>query len=125
MAARRADWIAANGPCVDCRSWDNPQVDHVDASAKVTHRVWSWSKERREAELAKCVVRCGPCHAKKTTASREHARGEAHGSARLTAELAKKIKAHVGLPQRTLATMYGVSQSTVRDIRSGRTWKDL
>jgi hypothetical protein len=66
MQERRRNWLLQHGPCVDCGSWRYLEVDHVDPSTKVDHRVWSWSNERREKELAKCVVRCRPCHRKKT-----------------------------------------------------------
>ena len=58
----------ANGPCVKCGCWDLDQleVDHIDPNTKVSHRVWSWSKERRENELAKCQVLCRACHLTKT-----------------------------------------------------------
>jgi len=66
MARRRAAWLAENGPCVDCGSWDDLQVDHIDPQAKVSHRVWNWADARRLAELAKCAVRCRQCHDEKT-----------------------------------------------------------
>jgi len=62
MAARRKEWFDANGPCIDCGSWDKLHADHVVKEDKVTHRVWSWTKKRRDEELAKCVVRCAGCH---------------------------------------------------------------
>jgi hypothetical protein len=43
-------------------------VDHVDPSTKVNHVIWSWSENRRLAELAKCQVLCHDCHVKKTIA---------------------------------------------------------
>lgn len=66
MARRRQKWIDENGPCSKCGSPDDLQVDHLDPSQKINHRVWSWSSERREAELAKCQVLCNDCHVKKT-----------------------------------------------------------
>lgn len=66
IAQRRADWLAKNGPCVRCGSWDDLEVDHKDRTKKVSHNVWSWSAVRREAELAKCQVLCHPCHVDKT-----------------------------------------------------------
>jgi hypothetical protein len=66
IAARRVGWLAENGPCALCGSRRNLEVDHVDPEKKVSHRVWSWSKERRDAELAKCQVLCGRCHKKKS-----------------------------------------------------------
>lgn len=100
------------------------QVDHADASTKVSHNVWSWAEERREAELAKCVVRCQPCHVKKTTASGEHARGEVNGRAKLTAAKVLEIRASE-LSQRQLAGIYGVSQPAIKDVKLGRTWKHV
>lgn len=124
MKRRRDEWVAENGPCIDCGSFENLQVDHIDAEFKVTHRVWSWSKKRREAELAKCVVRCRPCHAKKTTALGEHARGEKNGSAKLTAAKVLEIRAS-NLSQRKLAAIYNVSQPTIKDIKLRRIWKHV
>jgi hypothetical protein len=121
MARRRAEWIAAHGPCVDCRTWDDLQVDHVDASTKVTHRVWSWAKERREEELAKCTVRCAPCHEAKTTASREDPRGEQHWAAKLKDDQIPDIRASQ-LSISHLARVYGVSRKAIRNVRQGKTW---
>lgn len=42
------------------------QVDHKDRSQKLSHKVWSWSEERRNEELAKCQILCAECHKKKT-----------------------------------------------------------
>lgn len=124
MARRRADWLAANGPCVDCGTWERLQVDHVDAAIKVTHRVWSWAKVRREAELAKCEVRCHSCHVSKTTVAGEHPHGERHSQSRLTEEQVCEIRASP-LPKRQLGRMYGVAEYTIRSIKAGRTWRYL
>ena len=64
--ALRKKWIKENGPCADCGSWEDPQVDHIDPSKKVSHNVWSWSEERRLKELEKCQVLCVTCHRKKS-----------------------------------------------------------
>lgn len=66
MKKRREAWFAANGPCVDCGSWENLELDHDDPSSKVSHAVWSWSESRRIEELAKCKARCHRCHKKKS-----------------------------------------------------------
>ncbi len=66
MAKRRQDWLAANGPCVRCGTSDDLQVDHIDPTQKVSHRIWSWAIARLNAELAKCQVLCHSCHHKKT-----------------------------------------------------------
>ena len=59
---RRNEWFEANGPCHLCGSWERLEVDHIDPAQKVTHRVWSWRAERRQAELAKCRPLCHRCH---------------------------------------------------------------
>jgi hypothetical protein len=66
IARRRREWFDENGPCVDCGSQENLELDHVDPTIKVDHKVWSWTKIRREIELAKCMVRCESCHLKRT-----------------------------------------------------------
>lgn len=66
MAKRRENWFAENGPCVICSSWEELELDHIDPELKETHKIWSWSKERREEELAKCQPLCVGCHAAKT-----------------------------------------------------------
>lgn len=65
LKKRRAEWFA-DKKCVDCGSSENLELDHVDPTQKVTHRVWGWSRVRREIELAKCVARCHGCHQAKT-----------------------------------------------------------
>ena len=64
-AARRAAYFADKA-CVRCGSIENLQLDHIDRNTKVTHNIWSWSKERRETELSKCQVLCADCHKIKT-----------------------------------------------------------
>ena len=82
-ARRRAEWIIAHGPCAICGSWEDLEVDHVDPTTKLSHRVWSWAKERREAELAKCQVLCGTHHQEKSTQYRRDNPTE-HGDSRYT-----------------------------------------
>jgi hypothetical protein len=75
---RRAEWLAANGPCVQCGSADQLEVDHIDRGEKLSHRIWSWTPARRDAELAKCQVLCAECHREKTAA--ENRREIPHGT---------------------------------------------
>ncbi len=65
MAKRRLDYFFDKA-CVRCGSGDNLQLDHVDPTLKISHKIWSWSAEKREAELAKCQVLCEHCHLDKT-----------------------------------------------------------
>ncbi len=65
MRQRRADFFAGKC-CVDCGSTMALELDHLDPSQKNTHRIWSFSKKRRDAELQLCQVLCVRCHRKKT-----------------------------------------------------------
>ncbi len=69
---RREKWLAENGPCVQCGSWSELEMDHRDRNDKdpLLRRqgFWTWSGARREAELAKCQVLCAACHKIKTVA---------------------------------------------------------
>ena len=51
VKARREEWFAKNGPCVDCGSWENLELDHENPKTKISHAVWSWSERRRRIEL--------------------------------------------------------------------------
>ena len=75
VAKIRYDWLQANGPCVQCGSWEQLEVDHIDPSLKVDHRVWTWGPERRSEELKKCQVLCSVCHDKKTWEGRRATHG--------------------------------------------------
>jgi hypothetical protein len=58
---RRAEFLAGQS-CVRCGRTDSLELDHIDPATKIDHRIWSWRKERREAEIAKCRVLCRTCH---------------------------------------------------------------
>ena len=66
MKSKRRKWLAENGPCKKCSSVESLEVDHVDPATKIDHKVWSWSEQRRAAELKKCQVLCRKCHEEKT-----------------------------------------------------------
>lgn len=122
-AARKAQWIAEHGPCVRCGSTEDLQVDHKDPSQKVNHRVWSWSAERREAELAKCQVLCRPCHVEK----KDHVRqGEQHGRARLTGVQVMDIRqrALAGESLVSAGAVHGVDRKTAWDVVH-KSWQHL
>lgn len=119
---RRLEWLKENGPCVDCGGIENLQVDHVDPTQKITHRIWSWSKERRDKELLKCLVRCKECHVEK---------GRRNGdnfnliNAVLTEDLVKEIKHLLStskLTQVEIGEKFGVDHSTVSLIHRKKSW---
>jgi hypothetical protein len=123
VAQRRAEWFAANGPCVDCGTWENLRVDHVDATTKVTHRVFTWSATRREAELAKCAVRCHPCHVVKTSRCGEipSRAGEQNGYAKITEEIVRAVRSS-SLSARELGEIYRLHWATISKIRKRQRW---
>lgn len=68
MKKKRAAWIQENGPCKNCGSSLNLEVDHIDATTKSFSpaRIWGLRKDRAEDELKKCQVLCHECHLSKT-----------------------------------------------------------
>lgn len=52
--------------CAECGSTENLELDHIDPDDKGTHKIWSFSKKKREKELEKCQVLCSDCHKEKT-----------------------------------------------------------
>ena len=67
MQDRRNSWIESmGGKCVKCCSDKELQMDHIDPEKKISHRIFSWSDERRIPELEKCQLLCKECHLLKT-----------------------------------------------------------
>ena len=62
VAKRRNSWFNNNGPCRRCWSYDNLELHHLDPKEKESHNIWSWSEERRNKELEKCIILCEHCH---------------------------------------------------------------
>jgi hypothetical protein len=125
IAKRRADWLADNGPCIRCGSWDDLEVDHIDQGKKVAHKVWSWSQARRDAELAKCQVLCKGCHLDKSRADGDIARfGSDNPSTVLTEDQVVAIRRRVaaGEPVKRLVRDYPVSYTQLRRVVSGEHW---
>ena len=78
MAGRRAEWFE-DKVCANCGSPDRLELNHKDPKQKVTHRIWSWSKERRDEELAKCEALCYDCH-KAVTKQQQNSKPINHGT---------------------------------------------
>ncbi len=121
VANRRASWLAENGPCVVCQSWENLEVDHRDPKTKVSHRIWSWSKIRLLKELEKCQVLCHEHHVAKKDNSRY---GEEHYRAKLSSADIQQIRAYRELnwSYRQIAAQFDVHWTTVQKIVSGQRW---
>jgi 5-methylcytosine-specific restriction endonuclease McrA len=111
--ARRRAWFAGK-VCAECGSGSDLQLDHIDPAAKVSHKVWSWSAERRARELDKCQALCRDCHKKRTRGQR----------AKLTADAVTEIRASGG-GHTEVARRHGVSEKLVRQVRGREVWKDV
>ena len=50
--------------CKECGEDDISKLNlhHRNPESKESHKIWSWSKERREAEILKCDILCKKCH---------------------------------------------------------------
>ena len=83
VAKRRALWVEEHGPCSQCGSDKDLEVDHIDPDTKHLNpgAVWSLCKSKRGQELAKCQVLCGECHKEKTSAFRKA--NMSHGKERM------------------------------------------
>ena len=78
IAKRRADFFK-DKLCVQCGSNENLELDHIDPKEKSSHKIWSWSAARRDAEIAKCQVLCKACHLEKTLKDRAIRQPLIHG----------------------------------------------
>lgn len=72
-AKRRREYFDGK-VCVKCQSPYELELDHINPATKVHHCIWSWSKPRREAELAKCQPLCHDCHVTKSIKDRSFQR---------------------------------------------------
>lgn len=106
IAARRATWLEGK-VCKECGRSDSLNVDHVDPTTKVDHRVWSWSLVRMTDELAKCQVLCAKCHCRKTAEVDELRPITQHGAAgmyeshKCRCELCREWKRRVNAQRKT------------------------
>jgi len=125
IAARKSKWFAENGPCKNCESWEDLELDHIDPSNKTTHNIWSWSKVRFETEVAKCQVLCKDCHKEKTIANKEFGIckfGDNHPLIKLTDKQILDIRnlyQEGGITHKQIAEKYNVGRSTITEIING------
>lgn len=128
IARRRQEWLDENGPCILCGGDNELQVDHIDPNTKISHRVWSWSDERRNTELAKCRVLCSRCHKEKSDT--EKLRGEDQPQAKLTEQDVLAIRAEYkrgvrGKGLRALADKYKVDHKLIQAIIRRNNWQHI
>lgn len=127
MSERRASYLRDKS-CVDCGSSTDLEIDHIEPDKKVSHRIWSWSKDRIEQELEKCVTRCSSCHKVKTFLNNEKPRGVDVGTSKLTeADIVniRKLFASGSYTKRGLARQFDVDEKNIRLILKGSIWKHI
>lgn len=61
VAKRRAKFFE-DKLCLKCGGQYKLELHHRNRNEKVTHKIWSWSKERQLVEIAKCDILCDSCH---------------------------------------------------------------
>ena len=128
VARRRREWIETHGPCALCGSDERLEVDHIDPSTKITNSVWSWSSERRAAELAKCRVLYYECHKHKSAT--EMPKGEDCSFSKLTEQDVLAIRAEHqprvhGKGYKRLAQKYGVDHKLIQFIVRRKIWTHI
>lgn len=74
------------GKCVVCGSTEDLELDHINKAEKSFNitQMWSVSKERYDAELAKCQLLCHTHHVEKSHREKDWGKGYGeldHGSA--------------------------------------------
>ena len=127
IAKRRSDWIIGNGPCKNCGSWDQLEVDHINPEEKEYNisQIWSRKQEVRDKELAKCQVLCEDCHKEKTIINKEFGIcrfGENHPLIKLTDNDVLEIRNTYkkgGITHKQIAEKYNVGRSTITEIING------
>lgn len=116
MKAARRKWFKENGPCQQCGSDQNLELDHINPEEKVCHTVWSWTPMRRALELKKCQVLCRSCHRKKTALNRERNNGAIVKKLRKISDkqvLKAVLLRQMGWTTRRIAVKFKVSHSVI------------
>lgn len=80
--AKRREEYFKDKSCLECGSTYRLELDHIDPDDKLSHRIWSWSKQRRELELSKCQVLCHDHHLEKTIQDLKEMPSRKHGTLR-------------------------------------------
>lgn len=129
MQARRDAWFA-DKYCESCGSLTDLELDHIDPTMKVSHRIWSWSEERRDAEVAKCQVLCHTCHLKKNHDQLDitQQRGTDHHAAKLTDGQVLEIRSMYSsgaYSYRRLGVMFNVDFSLIGYIVRREKWQHI
>jgi hypothetical protein len=128
LKARRDAYLSANGPCVKCGSAEDLEIDHIDPSQKVTHRIWSWRKERRDVELAKCQIICKECHKRKTAIDIRPMLQKLKSPRRKLnrGDIVSMFRYRwCGYSQREIAGIFKIAKRTLEQILQGTSYREM
>ena len=136
---RRQKWFSANlrvlASAQGCSGCDSPvgrlAYHHIDPATK-TYKISSMAHKSLESffdEIAKCTVLCNKCHKTLHWELRRKKHDPADcGWSKLTPSDVQGIRKLVeqgSLNYRQIAELFGVANSTVCDIHTGKTWSHL
>lgn len=62
ITARKQKYLQQLCCCFFCGSHDQIEIHHIDPTMKESHKIWSWTDDKIELELRKCVAMCHQCH---------------------------------------------------------------
>lgn len=124
MRKRREEFFSDKS-CVKCNSIDSLELDHINPATKVSHSIWSWSKARRDEELAKCQVLCENCHKEKSAT--EAPKGSQHGMSKLTEDEVVEMRRMYssGVRQYELVRLFKIDKRTVSLVVNNKMWKHI
>lgn len=128
IAKRRHDFFR-DKKCAECSSEENLELHHTDPNEKESHNIWSWSEQRRNEELKKCIIMCKKCHRKITNKYLSKIKKGVPNIAnrKLNSKQVieiRKLKSE-GYTLRKLAEMYGVAHKRINELIQGRTYFDV
>jgi 5-methylcytosine-specific restriction endonuclease McrA len=127
LANRRLEYFK-DKKCVKCDSTEDLQLDHIDPKTKISHRIWSWSKKRREEELKKCQPLCKKCHTDKSALENRIRMIDVPNlkARRLNEEQVKEIRLNINkYAERKLAKIYNVARITIWKIKQRWVYKNI
>lgn len=127
VANRRKEYFK-DKKCAKCGSTKDLQLDHINPETKITNRIWSWSKNRREEELKKCQVLCKKCHKEKTVLElKKWFTGVPHTEQRkLNEQQVKEIRANANRhTDLELSKIYNVAKITIWKIKKRLRYQNI
>ena len=121
------------GKCRECGSTDKLEFDHIDHNSKILNiaRMWTASKIKFDAELAKCQLLCMDCHLIKKynegSLIKNRMNGEQNPNSKLNNNNILQIKNLLddGISLRVLGKQFNVHHTLISKIKNNKLWKNV